>query len=88
MECLVCRQKIKLHEQIFWGNQMECCGPGDSDCSYSGDSGGLMGAIHLSCLESPTAATRTPNTTVSEPLEKKSKSESVVERSDALALFN
>ncbi len=81
MECLVCRQKIKLHEQIFWGNQVECCGPGDSDCSYLSDSGGLMGAIHLSCLESPTAVTRTPNAEVPE-------SESVVERSDALSLLD
>ncbi len=84
MECLVCRQKIKFGGQIFWGNQMEYCGPEESDFSYSEASGGLMGAIHLSCLESPAAATRTSNTVVPECIEE----ESVVSRSDALGLFD
>lgn len=85
MKCLVCCQKIEFDEQIFWGNQMKYCGPGEDDCSYSNDSEGLMGAIHLSCLENPIAPTGTPNTVVYEVVEKESGS--VVERSDALAIF-
>ena len=84
MECLVCHQKIHPGEQIFWGNQMECCGCGESDCSYSEASDGLMGAVHLSCLERPTEIARTSNTAVPEPVEE----ESVVSRSDALSLFD
>lgn len=84
MECLVCHQKIHPGEQIFWGNQMECCGCGESDCSYTNASEGLMGAIHLICLENPTEAATTPNTTTLEPVEE----ESVVTRSDALFLFD
>lgn len=84
MECLVCHQKIKLGEQIFWGTQMEYCGPGNDDCIYSEASRGLMGGIHLSCLESPVAVARTPNTVVPERVEE----ESVVSRSDALAIFD
>lgn len=85
MECLICRQNIKPGEQIFWGSQMECNGPGESDCSYSGASEGLVGAVHLSCLESPADAARTPNTAVSEPVEEELVS--IVERSDALSLL-
>lgn len=84
MKCLVCCQKIEFDEQIFWGSQMKYCGPGEDDCSYSNDSEGLMGAIHLSCLENPTASTRTLNTVSPESIVE----ESVVQRSDALAIFD
>ena len=84
MECLICCQKIKFGEQIFWGNQMECCGPGEDDCSYSEASEGLMGAIHLFCLESPAQPVKTLNTVVPELVQK----ELVVQRSDALSLFD
>lgn len=79
MECLVCCKKIKLGEQIFWGNQVDYCGPGESDCSYSGASEGLVGGIHLLCLKSPAETTRTSNTVVPESI--------VVSRSDALGIF-
>ena len=82
MECLVCRQKIRPGDQVFWGNQMEYCGPGESDCSYSGDSEGLVGGIHLLCLESPAVAREMANTAVSETVEE------VVSRSDALGLLD
>lgn len=84
MECLICRQKIKPGEQIFWGNQMEYCGPGEDDCSYSEASEGLIGAIHLLCLESPAQPAKTLNTVVPECVEE----ELVVQRSDALSLFD
>jgi hypothetical protein len=83
MECLVCRQKVKPGEQIFWGNQMECHGPGEYDCSYSEASEGLMGAVHLFCLENSTGVVKTPNMAVPEPVEE----ESVVQRSDALGIL-
>lgn len=83
MKCLVCCQKIEFNEEIFWGNQMKYCGPGEDDCSYSNDSEGLMGAIHLFCLENPVPATKTPNTVPPDPVIE----ESVVQRSDALAIF-
>jgi len=82
MECLVCRQKIKPGEQIFWGNQMIYCGPGEHDCSYSEAASGLVGAAHLGCLENRIAAARELNTVVSEPVV-----ESVVTRSNALDAF-
>lgn len=84
MKCLICKQQIEFGEQIFWGNQMEYCGPGDDDCSYSEASRGLMGGVHLFCLESPAAVVRTPNMAVPERVEE----ESVVSRSDALAIFD
>jgi hypothetical protein len=83
MYCIVCHQKIKSGEQIFWGSQMECCGNGEIDCSSSGASDGLMGAIHLFCLESLIEAAKQPNTAVCEPVVE----ESVVARSDALSLL-
>jgi len=82
MECLICHQKISPGEQIFWGNQMVYCGPGERDCSYSEAASGLVGATHLSCLENRVAAAKELNTVVSEPVV-----ESVVTRSDALDAF-
>jgi len=82
MECLVCRQKIKPGEQVFWGSQMECDGHGENDCSYSEASEGLVGAVCLLCLQSPAEAMITPNTAVPEPV-----MESVVTRSNALDAF-
>lgn len=84
MKCLVCLENIKLGEQIFWGNQVECCGDGESDCIYSEASSGLVGCICLSCLKSPPAVPRTANTMIPEPVE----TEAVVQRSDALAIFD
>lgn len=78
MVCIVCNRKINLGEQVFWGNQVEYCGPGDDDCSYSG---GLMGAMHMFCLDRPAEAARTPDVVVPEPV-------SVVERSDALSILD
>lgn len=83
MYCIVCSQQIGIGEQILWGTQMVCAGPGENDCDYSDDPGGLVGAVHVSCLESPTATTTEPNTAVPEPVEE----ESVVTRSDALSIF-
>lgn len=84
MYCIVCSQQIGIGERIFWGTQMVCCGPGESDCDYSDDPGGLVGAVCASCFESPTAATTDPRTVVSEPVEE----ELIVTRSDALSLLN
>lgn len=78
MECLICHQKIQSGEQIFCGNQVECCGPGENDFSYSEAFEGVVGAIHLSCLENPGEVVKTPDMAVPE---------SVVERSDALDIF-
>jgi hypothetical protein len=78
MECLVCHQKIKSGEQIFFGSQMRCCGFGEYDCSYSGALDELVGALHLSCLKSPIAV-------IPEPAEE---SELVVQRSNALGMFD
>lgn len=83
MECIVCRQNIKSGEQIFWGSQMICCGHGEVDCSSFDAADGLMGGIHLICLERPAAAVVTPNTLAPEP----GVEESIVKRSDALALL-
>lgn len=80
MVCLICNLKIEIGEQAFFGNQVECCGPGEDDCSYSGGSEGLMGAVHLFCLDCPAQAPETPNVVVPEPMP-------VVERSDALSIF-
>jgi len=92
MECLICHQIINPGEQVFWGSQMECNGFGHDACGYSVASDGLIGAIHLSCLESPTEAARTPNTAtpepVPEPIPEPVKEKSVVQRSDALALLD
>ncbi len=86
MECIVCNQKIKLGENVFYGTQMVYCGPGESDCEYSGAIEGLVGGVHVSCLESPLEIARTTNRVVVEPVEEKS--ESVVKRSDALSLLS
>ena len=79
MRCILCLQKINSGEQVFWGNTVVCCGPGEIDFDYSLVSNNLMGAIHMSCLNNS--------------VEVKEKSnwkcfESVVERSNALSLFN
>jgi hypothetical protein len=79
--CIVCNRKINFGEQVFFGNQVEYCGPGEDDCSYSGAMEGLMGAVHLSCLDRPAGVAETQNTAVPE-------TESVVERSDALSIFD
>ena len=84
MQCIVCHQKIQPGEQIFWGSQMECCGDGEIDCSSSEASDGLMGAIHLFCLESSTGVARTSKSAICEP----DVEESVVARSDALSLLS
>lgn len=83
MYCIVCNKQIKTGEQIFWGTQMVCAGPGENDCDYSDDPGGMVGAVHVSCLESPTAVAIEPNMAVSEPVEE----ELMVQRSDALSIF-
>lgn len=85
MECLVCSQPIEPGEQVFWGTQIVYLGPGESDFNYFEGSGGLSGAVHLFCLESPAAITRMPNTVV--PLLVSVEPESVVERSNSLELF-
>jgi len=79
MKCIICSKKINIGEQIFWGNQMTCCGPEESDLSYSEATKGLVGAIHLSCLKSPTAAITTSDINAED--------EFVVQRSDALSIL-
>lgn len=85
MKCLVCSQIVEPGEQVFWGTQIVYRGPGESDFDYFEGSGGLVGAVHLFCLESPAAISRMPNTVV--PVLVSVEPESVVERSDALSLF-
>lgn len=68
---------------MLFGSRMVCDGPGDVNFHYSSASDGFVGAIHLSCLESPATAARMLNTAVPEPLEE----ELAVSRSDALALL-
>ena len=83
MYCIVCSQQIKTGEQIFWGTQMVCAGPGENDCDYSNDPGSFLGAVCFSCLKSPTAATVEPSRVVPDPVEE----ELIVTRSDALSIF-
>lgn len=85
MKCLVCSQIVEPGEQVFWGTQIVYKGPGESDFDYFEGSGGLVGAVHLFCLESSVEVSRMPNTVV--PLLVLAESESVVERSNALELF-
>jgi len=83
MHCLICRQKIKPGEQIFFGNQVQYI---DEDgWSYSGDQETLIGALHLSCIESPPAAPKTLSTMVPGYGEEGSKT--MVSRSDALSML-
>ena len=84
MECLVCRQKIKPGEQIFWVTPVVFCGPEDGDVDHVDASDDFTPAVHRICMESPTEAAKTPDTATPEPAEE----ESVVQRSDALALLN
>ena len=84
MECSVCHHEIKSGEQVFWGSQVICDGPGYTDFRHSAASGDFMVAVHLSCLENSTGAARTPNTVVYEREEEPD----AVQRSDALALFD
>ncbi len=86
MKCLICLQKIKFGEQIFWGNQVECRGSGEDDFSYSEASEGLVGGICLLCLKNPAAVARTPNMATPEPVEEELVS--IVKRSDALSILN
>jgi hypothetical protein len=81
--CIVCNQQIGTGESIFWGTQMVCAGLGESDCDYSNDPGGLIGAVCSSCLKSPTAAAVDPNRVVPESVDE----ELIVTRSDALSIF-
>lgn len=85
MKCIVCHQRIDDGDNIFWGTQMVCSGPGENDCYYSRDSEGLVGATHLSCLGNPVEAAITPNMTVPELVEEES---IAVQRSDALSVFD
>ena len=90
MECLVCHQKIEPGEVVFWGTEMVCGGHGESDCEYSEASSGVVGAVHLICLESPAAAAGTSGEKLSKPVlvvNPISKENSMVERSDALSVF-
>lgn len=84
MECLVCQQKIKPGEQVFWGSQMICDGPGYADFNYSLASNDSMVVVHVSCIESLVPVAKTSNTATPEPVEE----ESLVKRSAALALFD
>ncbi len=90
MVCIVCNRKIKSGEQVFWGNQVEfrivtlSCGSLEDNFSYSGAQEGLMGAIHLSCLNRPAGVVETLNAVVPEIVVE----ESVVQRSDALSIFD
>jgi len=71
---------------------MECCGPGEIDCSSSEASDGLMGAIHLSCLEVLSQPAETPGTDAQGGLGAPRancmcEGEEVVQRSDAMSLL-
>ncbi|KKN98995.1 hypothetical protein LCGC14_0142400 [marine sediment metagenome] len=81
MECLICNGKIQPGEEIFYGNQVEYST--DGSWSYSKESEGLVGAIHLMCLRNPVAATRMSNTATPEFVGE----EFLVQRSDALSLL-
>lgn len=83
MDCLICLENIKSGEQIFFGNQMECSGPGEIDCVYSESLGGLMGAVHISCLNNSLEVVKTRNTAIPECYDQ----EVVVQRSNALDLL-
>lgn len=90
MKCLVCLQKINPGEEVFWGTQMSCSGYGDNDCEYSEALEGIMGAVHLICLQSPSDTPRSSNIAIDEPvlvIDRTSKEGSMVERSDALSIF-
>ncbi|RLC88997.1 MAG: hypothetical protein DRJ03_00105 [Chloroflexi bacterium] len=84
MKCLVCRQKIKPGQYVLVGAAALCSGPGEDDFDHVEAENDLEGVVHLSCLESPAEAARTPDTAAPGPVEE----ESAVQRSDALALFN
>ncbi len=79
MECILCRKKIKSGEKIYWISPVEFCGPAEFDIVHLEPSNDFRPALHQVCLESPVAATRVVDTKVSE---------GVVERSDALSLFD
>lgn len=90
MECLICHQRIQPGERIFAGTGGVCrVDPEWEDCcldfSCSGGSEELVGAIHLSCLESPTVVATTPDTVHPDEVVEE---EFVVQRSDALSLFD
>lgn len=84
MECLVCRETIQSGERIFFGNQCICRGDEDWEYWCSEDVEELVGAIHLFCLQSSIAATTSPNKVPAKLVEE----ESIVQRSDALAMFD
>lgn len=88
MECLICHQKIQNGERIFTGSVGICRTDSDWEdgCwDFCGSDGSeeLVGAIHLSCLQSPAEVVRTPDTVVPELVEE----EAIVQRSDALGLL-
>lgn len=84
MECLVCHQKIKHGEQIFFGSQGVCRGETDWDCGCFEGVEELVGVVHLCCLASPAETAKRPNMVVPEPVEE---SAVLVRRSDALSLL-
>lgn len=84
MECMICRQKIKCGEQIFFGSQGVCLGEFDWGYGCSDGTEELVGSVHISCLQSPAAAIVSTNTALPECVEE----ECVVQRSDALALLD
>ena len=86
MKCLICLQKIQYGEHVFWGSQMVCDGPGYADFHDLPASDDSMGVVHLSCLRSPAAIAKTPNSAIPEFVDEECGS--IVERSDALSLFD
>lgn len=75
MKCSVCQQKIQPGEKMLFG-PVVAWSDGEFVETVEGD---LDVFVHLTCVQSLTAVTRTSNMAVPEP---------VVERSDALAIFD
>jgi len=84
MKCLVCHEEIRSGQTVLCGAAAIYHGPGEYDFDHIAVQNDLEGAIHLSCLNRPTAAAETPNTAIQEPVQEES---STVQRSDALTLL-
>lgn len=78
MKCLICGVEIRRNDSILLVAEAVYNGPCEDDVIYQLGLKRVDGTIHLECLKSPVDAARTLNTGVVV---------AVVERSDALALF-
>jgi hypothetical protein len=84
MECVICHETIRPNEVVLMTVPIVYLGPSQDDVMHQASLDDFFVVVHRECLDSPTGAATSPG----EPPVDVVVEESIVQRTDALSLFD